>query len=136
MKKCPYCGAEYYDGATQCPSCRKTLEETVSPLYDAPEGASGGRAGFAVTSLVLGIIAVICNCGLYGFALPCGIISIVLAAVAMKRNYAGRGMAVAGLVLGIIAISLGILALIMGGAMFLTLKNFFGDMSSVTVSIQ
>lgn len=136
MKKCPYCGAEYYDGAKQCPSCRETLEETVNPLYDAPEGASGGSIGFAVVSLILGIIAVVCNCGLYGIALPCGIISIVLGAIAMKRNYAGRGMAVAGLVLGIIAISLGVLALIMGGAMFLTIKDFFGDMSSVTVNIQ
>ena len=123
MKQCPYCGTTCKDESQQCPTCHAPLgEETVIPRY-APGNAGGGGAGLAITSMVLGIIAVICNCGLYYIAFPCGVVSIILAAVSLKNDNDGKGMAIAGLVLGIIAVALGVLALIMGGALYIALKN-------------
>ncbi len=70
--------------------------------------------GFAITSMVLGIIAVL-TC-IYGIIL--GIIAVVFGHLAIgkiKRNSAlgGKGMAIAGLVCGYVAIAASIIAGIM-----------------------
>jgi hypothetical protein len=59
--------------------------------------------GFAITSMVLGILALPTFC----FGIVFGIIAIIFAAVAnngMKnsRNFEGKGMATAGMVMGIL----------------------------------
>lgn len=64
------------------------------------------RKGFNVTSLILGIIGCVLFCQWY-IAIPCGIVAIIFS-VAGKAD-AGRGMGVAGLILGIVALVLCIL---------------------------
>lgn len=61
------------------------------------------RKGFNITSLVLGIISIICFCWWY-VAIPSGIIAIIFSIAG--KNDAGRGMGVAGMVLGIIGLVL------------------------------
>lgn len=67
---------------------------------------SNGRKGFNITSLILGIISVICFCAWY-IAVPTGIIAIIFSVAGKKDD--GRGMGVAGMVLGIIGLILTIL---------------------------
>lgn len=65
--------------------------------------ATNGRKGFNITSLVLGIISVVCFCWWY-VSIPCSIIAIIFSIAG--KNDDGRGMGVAGLVLGIIGLVL------------------------------
>lgn len=63
--------------------------------------------GFAVASLVLGIISVVCC-----YTLVPSILAIIFGAVARSRGTIRSGMATAGLVLGIIALVIGVLYII------------------------
>lgn len=63
--------------------------------------------GLAVTSLVLGIIAIISTC-VQLLSIPCGVISIILAGIAKGKGNR-TGIATAGLVLGIIAVVISII---------------------------
>lgn len=76
----------------------KKVEEVASTTNGTNE-----RKGFNITSLVLGIISVLCFCWWY-VSIPTGIIAIIFS-VAGKKD-AGRGMGVAGMVLGIIGLVL------------------------------
>lgn len=61
------------------------------------------RKGFSITSMVLGIVSLVLFCVWYA-SIPCGILAIIFGIIGKKR--AGRGMAIAGLVTGLIAIVL------------------------------
>lgn len=43
-------------------------------------------SGLAVASMILGIIALVCSCCLYYVSIPCSILGIVFAAVALKEK--------------------------------------------------
>lgn len=73
------------------------------------------RKGFNITSMILGIVAVVCVCWWY-ISLPCAIIAIIFSIAG--KNDAGRGMGIAGLVLGIVALALWVL-LVLGIASLL-----------------
>jgi hypothetical protein len=60
-------------------------------------------SGLAVASMILGIVALVFSCCLYYVSIPCSILGIVFAAVALKGNKGGKGMAVAGLVCSIVS---------------------------------
>ena len=76
--------------------------------------------GQAVASLVLGLIAVPLMCFWY-IAFPCAVLAIVFGVIgrskASKQGARGKGMATAGLVLGIIGVLLPIL--VIGGLLAL-----------------
>jgi predicted Zn finger-like uncharacterized protein len=86
--------------------------------YYSPPSRGGGGTGLAVTALVLGILAVFpgCCCGFLGIPLSIG--AIITGGIAMK-NPEGKGMAITGIVLGIIMLALTILSIVvnigMGG---------------------
>jgi hypothetical protein len=61
-------------------------------------------AGFAIASMILGIVALVTSCCFYYISLPCAIISVILAAVSLKNKKGGKGMAIAGLVCSIISL--------------------------------
>lgn len=65
------------------------------------------RDGYAIASLVLGIVAMVlscpCCCCLYPVAGVCGVLAIVFSVLSIKQN-GKNGFAIAGLVLGIIAL--------------------------------
>lgn len=64
-----------------------------------------------VAALVLGIIALVLSfTGSFGWVGSiCGIIAIILGAVGMKKNSPNKGKAKAGLILGILSLTLGII---------------------------
>jgi hypothetical protein len=73
------------------------------------------NSGLAVASLVLGIVGVFIN--------PLSILAIIFGAIAMSQtgrnpNLKGRGMAVAGLVLGIVVAAFWIIIIIIAGSAF------------------
>ena len=77
---------------------------------------NGGGAGLSIASMILGIVSILFSCCFYYIAFPCGLLGLIFAAVALKKANAGKGMAVAGLVLCIISLALAVVTIIMGGA--------------------
>lgn len=72
------------------------------------------RKGFNITSMILGIIAILFSLTHYTLyvTLPCGIIAIIFSIAGRKD--AGRGMGIAGLTLGIISLVILTIIIIMG----------------------
>lgn len=82
----------------------------ITPNYQGmPQPQPGGGGGLAITSLVLGIIAIVTFCVP---VLPwiLGLLAIVLAVIAMGQAGANRptGQAKAGLILGIVGLVLSV----------------------------
>lgn len=79
-------------------------EQNNQPINNEPAKATkSDRKGFNITSMILGIIAVLGSCVWY-INFPCSIIAIIFSVAG--KNDSGRGMGVAGMVLGIIALVL------------------------------
>lgn len=74
-----------------------------------------GNAGFAIASMVLGILSLVLCCIAY-LSLVLGIIGIVLAVISLRKQAPGKGMAIAGLVCSLISVSLFLVFLIFGPA--------------------
>ncbi len=91
-------------------------ETDYSQSYDATDYTqadyppTGGKKGFAIASMICGIVALLCCCSGFGdFALA--IAAIVLGIITLVKGFDGRGMALTGLITGAVGL---ILALIMG----------------------
>ena len=67
--------------------------------------------GYAVTSLVLGIVSLVCCC-LTSVSLICAVLAIIFAVVSRRQNGTFSGMATAGLVCGIVAATFGVVSII------------------------
>ena len=67
----------------------------------------------AAASMVLGIIGLLISCCLYPITVILAIIGLILGAVAIKKGPAGRGMAVAGVVLSLISLAFAVLLIIL-----------------------
>lgn len=85
--------------------------------------------GLAVASMVIGIV------GLFIFPIVLGPLAIILAACALRtgNEKSGRGMAIAGLVLGIIATVIAVIAFIYIQSTINSLKSTFASYSSFIV---
>lgn len=91
------------------------------PRYDYLYGEEKKPwGGFAIASLVLGIISLLCCC-LWYISLACGALSVVFAIIQKKRAGDMGGMALAGMVCGIVGAVIAIL--IFGYSLTLTLTN-------------
>ena len=64
--------------------------------------------GLSVSSMVIGIVALILSCFPY-VPLILGLVAVALGGVGIAKNASGKGMAIAGLILGIISVIWGIL---------------------------
>jgi hypothetical protein len=85
-----------------------TYQAQASSPFAAPQKPNYGK-GFGITSLVLGIVAVLsvcCCCCFYFISLLLGVAAIVFAILARKQLGKFSGLALTGLILGIIAIVL------------------------------
>ena len=76
-----------------------------------------GGAGFAIASMVLGIIALVFSCCFYFISLPCAVIGLILGAVALAKKTEGKGMAIAGLVCSIISVVPAVMIIIGGSSL-------------------
>jgi hypothetical protein len=106
---CNKCGAPIPEGASFCQKCGAPVEPSAAPartpsaVSDQPVTtiAPSRTSGFAIAALVLGIIGFLINF--------LSILAIIFGALGMSHTgkdpaLKGRGMAVAGLVLGIIVV--------------------------------
>ena len=83
-----------------------TVPTTIQPVSaDDPKG-------FAITSMVLGICSLVIPYG--GIVL--GILAIIFGSVSRNKNESGRGMAIAGLVTGIVAVALWLIVIMIVAA--------------------
>lgn len=131
MRTCSSCGKGIADNTKFCPFCGAPCEPETKTGFDTTsqentgEGVyyesaantaapAGTSKGLSIAGLVLGIVAIIFafvpSLNIVGFI--CGVVGIVLSAIAISQSKkAGEknGMAVAGLVLSIISIAIGII---------------------------
>lgn len=97
---------------------------TQPGVYNMQQPKEGSN-GFAIASLVLGIVGLF-TCFCCGFSLLTGIMSIVFGAVSMQRRSSGNGMAIAGIILGAVSILCGIVII----AMFFFDASFYSNIDS------
>ena len=96
-------------------------QNPTPPQYDYLYGEEKKQgSGFAIASLVLGILALLCCC-LWYISLACGALSIAFAIIHKKRSGDMGGMALAGMVCGIVGAVIALL--IFGYSLALTLTN-------------
>lgn len=86
-------------------------------------GGANGGAGLSIASMVLGIVALVMSCCFYYVSIPCAILSIIFAGVALKKGSSGKGMAVAGLVCSIISIIPAVIVMMTGAALLSSLGS-------------
>lgn len=96
---CNNCGTPNAEGAMACVNCGAPLTAAVA------ENTDNGK-GFAIASLVLGIVSIFC------FAIITGTLAIVFSRMAKSKGYPG-GMATAGLVCGIIGLIGWVISMVM-----------------------
>ncbi|HOX06449.1 MAG TPA: hypothetical protein PK280_08620 [Planctomycetota bacterium] len=105
-KACPYCGEQILVAAQKCRHCSSILTGPNAGRGGAP-GASRPSSSDGTTALVLGII------GLVLFCIP--LLPVIMGILAIKygrsaqKEQSQQGTGTAGLVLGIIALGLGII---------------------------
>ena len=85
--------------------------------------------GFGVAALICGIISLLCCC-CYGFSLLLGIVAIVTACLDRARAGSFRGLAITGLILGILGTILGVVMLVdlvavLGDPLFSEIMNAY-----------
>ena len=89
------------------------------------KAGTGGNSGYAIASMICGIISIVCCC-LTWVSLILAIVAIVLGIIALKYQYDGKGMAIAGIVTGGIGIFIWLIVLLAAGAeYFSSFKDLF-----------
>ena len=122
---CPKCGQQNADENRFCLQCGAALTQDIStiqtePLPQRPLEASR-NSGLAVASLVLGIAGFFINF--------LSILAIIFGALGMSQTaknpeLKGRGMAITGLVLGIVVVAGWILIILFFGSFFWWASSF------------
>jgi uncharacterized membrane protein YvbJ len=112
---CPKCGEQNPDNSSFCGKCGAALTLTQTASVPQRPLETARTSGLAIASLVLGIAGFLIN--------PLSILAIIFGAIAMSQtgrnpNLKGRGMAVAGLVLGIVVAAFWIIIIVFVGSAF------------------
>lgn len=81
--------------------------------------------GFSVTALVLALVSIV-----FGFTLILPLAALIFGIIGAKREPAGRGMAIVGIVIGALDL---LVWLILGGAIFALLAAMIGASATMTV---
>ncbi|MFT3982565.1 MAG: DUF4190 domain-containing protein [Lachnospiraceae bacterium] len=79
---------------------------------DTEPPVSGGNIGFSITSLVCGILSILCCCAWY-LSIILAVVAIVFGILSLKKNADGRTMAIAGLITGGLGLVLSIIVLVL-----------------------
>jgi predicted RNA-binding Zn-ribbon protein involved in translation (DUF1610 family) len=114
-RPCPECGEMIATNAVKCRFCGAIFDPRLA--FAARSSAGTSYNGQAVASMVLGILAFP---GLCVFTFPgiiMGVMAIIFGGMALSgmgksRNTQGKGMAIAGLVLGIVVVALTVVSVI------------------------
>lgn len=105
-----------YEAEDTTAAVYKTPEPQYYSSNEVPNGkVTNGNIGFSITSLVCGIFSILCCCFVW-FSVILGIVAVVFGVIALKNNYDGKGMAIAGLITGGLGILICLLCWIVGSA--------------------
>ena len=114
-KFCSNCGAEVSDGFAFCEKCGTPVQapENQAPSYNAPQyapAANQDKNGMAIGGFVWSLVGFLC-CQL---VTPVGLIlSIIGLSKAKQMNGNGKGLAIAGVIIGAIGVVVFILTIIL-----------------------
>ena len=108
----------YSSGNSVAPNTQYYSASSSSSVVSS-KTSTGGNSGFAIGSMICGIISILCCC-LTWVSLILAIAAIVLGIIALKYQYDGRGMAIAGIVTGGIGIFIWLIVLLVAGSGFIT----------------
>lgn len=115
---CPTCGSPIHveSGAGSQPQAASVPPPCPTPLAPPPVQGPAPTNGYAIASLVLGILSIVP--GVYVGGLIMGTLAIVFSKMATTRIKAavgslnGQGLATAGLVTGIVGLSLSVMVIL------------------------
>lgn len=78
-------------------------------------------AGLAIASMVLGIVALVFSCCLPWVTFICALLAVIFGGVSLAKKMGGKGMAIAGLVCGIIGCVPATIMIVSGAAILSSL---------------
>ena len=78
-------------------------------------------AGLAIASMVLGILALVLSCCVPYLPIILALLAVVLGGVSLAKKQDGKGMAIAGLVCGIIGLIPAVIVIVSGAAIMSSL---------------
>ena len=109
---CKNCGTELVEGNNTCQNCGMPTENVSSSSEEHTQDTNSLVPKFSTKAIVGFVLSLI---GIIVAALPCGIIGLVFSSLGMKEvqlpQYKGNGMVIAGMVISIIDIVIGIINL-------------------------
>ena len=108
----------YSSGNSVAPNTQYYSASSSSSVVSS-KTSTGGNSGLAIGSMSCGIVYIVCCC-LTWVSLILAIAAIVLGIIALKYQYDGRGMAIAGIVTGGIGIFIWLIVLLVAGSGFFT----------------
>lgn len=106
--------ATFEDNYKQPVAAPVSYDSIYTPATASVEMKSNdsGYIGFSIASMICGIFSIICCCSVFG--LVAGIVALILGIVTLKSGYAGKGMAIAGIITGGIGMFLWIVFMVIG----------------------
>lgn len=141
---CKNCGSQINDNANVCGYCgtpvhtqngfsnNQQQNNTASgqQVYGAPQPSNmdGGSTGFAIASMILGIVAILMMCCVPSFWLKTivAVLGLVFGIISLQnKNNAGRGMAIAGIICSGIAMVVYVIGLVFGTLALSTLFSLY-----------
>lgn len=81
---------------------------------DFNQNTSGGGKGFAIASMVCGIVSIVGFCCCTPVGVICGLAGLILGIISKMKNMDGQGMALAGIITGAVGLVGTIIWLIVG----------------------
>jgi cytochrome c biogenesis factor len=103
--KCTSCGVELAENATSCPTCGAVVVVSATPTAPIAEKQTNVMA---IVGFIISLVSLFWN----GYFI-CSILAIIFSAVGLnkvKTANSGKGLAIAGLVIGIVGIVLSFVA--------------------------
>lgn len=90
------------------------------PVYQQPmmPQEPPKSVGLAVASMVMGILALLLSCCVPYLPILLALLAVVFGAVSLAKKMGGKGMAIAGLVCGIIGLIPAVILIVTGAALF------------------
>lgn len=89
------------------------------------QAAPKKSAGLAIASMVLGIVALVLSCCVPYLPIVLALLAVILGGVSLAKKMGGKGMAIAGLVCGIIGLVPAVVVVVSGAALVSSLSSLF-----------
>lgn len=116
---CGYCGTPVHTQNGFSNNQQQNNTASGQQVYGAPQPSNmdGGSTGFAIASMILGIVAILMMCCVPSFWLKTivAVLGLVFGIISLQnKNNAGRGMAIAGIICSGIAMVVYVIGLVFG----------------------